>query len=31
MATVAARPKTEHLYLAGDWIETGDALEVRSP
>jgi acyl-CoA reductase-like NAD-dependent aldehyde dehydrogenase len=30
MATVAA-PAVERLYLAGEWIETGEAFEVRSP
>ena len=30
MATVAA-PAVERLYLAGEWIETGESFEVRSP
>ena len=31
MATVAAPPTTERLYLDGEWIDTGSYLEVRSP
>ena len=31
MATVAAPPTTERLYLDGKWIDTGTYLEVRSP
>lgn len=30
MATVAA-PTAERLYLAGEWIETGESFDVRSP
>ncbi|HEY2937508.1 MAG TPA: aldehyde dehydrogenase family protein [Gaiellaceae bacterium] len=31
MATVAAPTAVERLYLAGEWVETGDSFEVRSP
>ena len=31
MATVAAPPTTERIYLDGEWIDTGSHLEVRSP
>ena len=31
MATTAAPPTTEKLYLDGEWIDTGDHLDVRSP
>ena len=30
MATVAA-PSVERLYLAGEWLDTGESFEVRSP
>src|SRR2546428_738318 len=31
MATVAAPTAVERLYLAGEWVETGDSFDVRSP
>jgi succinate-semialdehyde dehydrogenase/glutarate-semialdehyde dehydrogenase len=31
MATVTASTNVERLYLAGEWVETGDSFEVRSP
>jgi acyl-CoA reductase-like NAD-dependent aldehyde dehydrogenase len=31
MATVTAPTDVERLYLAGEWVETGDSFEVRSP
>jgi acyl-CoA reductase-like NAD-dependent aldehyde dehydrogenase len=31
MATVTAPTEIERLFLAGDWVETGDSFEVRSP
>ncbi len=31
MATTAAPPTTEKLYLDGEWIDTDDHLDVRSP
>src|SRR5438128_2524277 len=31
MATVAAPTVVERLYLAGEWVETGDSFDVRSP
>ncbi|HEY7003744.1 MAG TPA: aldehyde dehydrogenase family protein [Gaiellaceae bacterium] len=31
MATVTAPINVERLYLAGEWMETGDSFEVRSP
>ena len=31
MATVTAPTNIERLYLAGEWVETGDSFEVRSP
>jgi acyl-CoA reductase-like NAD-dependent aldehyde dehydrogenase len=31
MATVTASTNVERLYLAGDWLETGESFEVRSP
>src|SRR5712691_3314331 len=31
MATVAAPTAVERLYLAGEWVETGDSFDVSSP
>jgi acyl-CoA reductase-like NAD-dependent aldehyde dehydrogenase len=31
MATVAAPTTLERLYLAGEWVETGESFEVQSP
>ena len=31
MATVAAPTAVERIYLAGEWVETGESFEVRSP
>ena len=31
MATVEAPQTTRRIFLAGEWIDTGSSLEVRSP
>ncbi len=31
MATVAAPTAVERIYLAGEWVESGDSFEVSSP
>ena len=31
MAIVEAHTSLERIYLAGQWVETGESFEVRSP
>ena len=31
MATVEAQATAQRLYLAGEWVDTGESFEVRSP